>query len=66
MLNVFFEVGVRVISFLGKYFWTFMKNDSTLLPNQNIADSKLVSIFKGVQETENLVSKMQKILITYS
>ena len=43
-----------------------MKNDSTFLPNQNIADSKLVSIFKGVQETENLVSKMQKIPIKYS
>jgi hypothetical protein len=43
-----------------------MKNDSTFLPNQNIADSKLVSIFKGVQETEDLVSKMQKIPFTYS
>ena len=43
-----------------------MKNDSTFLPNQNIADSELVSIFKEVQETKNLVSKMQKIPITYS
>ncbi len=43
-----------------------MKNDSTFLTNQNIADSKLVSIFKEVQETENLVSKMQKIPIKYS
>ena len=65
MLNVFFEEGVRVISFLGKYFRTFMKNDSTFLLNQNIVDSELVSIFKEVQETKNLVSKMQKIHITY-
>ena len=43
-----------------------MKNDSTFLPNQNSADSELVSIFKGVQETKNLVLKMQKIPITYS
>jgi hypothetical protein len=43
-----------------------MKNDSTFLSNQNIADSRLVSIFKEVQETKNLVSKMQKIVITYS
>jgi hypothetical protein len=43
-----------------------MKNDSTFLPNQDIADSELASIFKEVQETKNLVSKMQKTLITYS
>ena len=43
-----------------------MKNDSTFLPNQNIVNSELVSIFKEVQETKNLVSKMQKIPITYS
>jgi len=43
-----------------------MKNDSTFLPNQNIVDSELVSIFKEVQEAKDLVSKMQKIHITYS
>jgi len=43
-----------------------MKNDSTFSPYQTIPDSELVSIFKEVQKNKNLVSKMQKIRITYS
>ena len=43
-----------------------MKNDSTFSPYQIIPHSELVSIFKEVQKTKNLVLKMQKIPITYS
>ena len=40
-----------------------MKNDSTFLPDQNIADSELVSIINEVQETKDLVLKMHKFAI---